>query len=545
MFSVSKRPTIYEIQDLYKTKKAIPSQVLQFFLNRSSSIDKSIKAFNYYTPKLAESKAAKLDEILQIYLEKYPQDSWFELLQKKYPLFGIPFSLKSIILVESEIFNAGSKILDNFKAPYSSTVFKNIDSAGAIMIGINHMDQFAMGSSGETSDYATSRNPFDTSRTAGGSSSGPIAAVASGQVVFSLGSETGGSVRQPAAFCDVVGLKPTYGLISRYGVIPMASSLDQVGPVSNNVEDNIIITRVLAGEDEKDQTTVDSQSLKDKLDKMLDEKKSARRLKKLHSTTNPLKIGIPKEFYIDGIDPIISKAITNLQSKLKDLGHTLVDVSLPLTKYAISVYYLTMPVEAAANLERIDGVRYAQQQDNYDSLYYEHRNKYLGEEVKRRIMLGTYVSSAGYYDAYYNKAQKVRELARQDFVKVFQEVDVLLTPTTPEFPFKLGEKSDDPLKMYLSDVFTCGINTVRIPGLSVPLGMFEVVDGEKDIVDIKSVETDIAEDGKTVVHATEIDSATSNVIKLPTGCQIIGSELGEDKIFKLAQDIEMITSSRS
>ena len=538
MFSVSKRPTINEIHDLYRTGKALPSQVLQFFFNRSKQTDKAIKAFNYYTPKVAEQKASELDEILSQYQSK--SGDWFEDLISEYPLFGVPYSVKSIILVEGEVFNAGSKILDNFHAPYSSTVFENIDQAGGLMMGINHMDQFAMGSSGETSDYATTRNPFDTTRIAGGSSSGPIAAVASGQVVFSLGTDTGGSIRQPAAFCDVVGLKPTYGLVSRFGVTPMASSLDQVGGITNTVEDNIIVTKVLAGKDERDQTTIDSSELKEKLEKLLENKKTTRQIKKISATTKPLRIGIPKEFYIDGIDPIIRNAMEDLQAKLKALGHTLVDVSIPLSKYAISVYYMTMPVEVAANLERVDGVRYAWQQEKYDNLYFEHRNKYFGEEAKRRIMLGTYVSSAGYYDAYYNRAQRVRELARKDFDEVFKDVDVLLTPTTPEFPFKVGEKTSDPLKMYLSDVFTCGINPVRIPGLAVPLGLFDIVKGEKAVPVLDTVETDISEDGETVVHVTEIDEMQPDTIKLPTGCQILGPELSEDVIYRLAEEIEMV-----
>jgi aspartyl-tRNA(Asn)/glutamyl-tRNA(Gln) amidotransferase subunit A len=542
MFSVSKRPTISEIQDLYKTKKALPSQVLQFFFNRSTISDKQIKAFNYYTPKLAETKAAELDKLIEKYSQKYSPDKWFEVLIQEYPLFGVPYSVKSIILLEGETFNAGSKILDHFQAPYSSTVYEKIDRAGGIMMGINHMDQFAMGSSGETSDYATTRNPFDTTRIAGGSSSGPIAAVASGQVVFSLGTDTGGSIRQPAAFCDVVGLKPTYGLVSRFGVIPMASSLDQVGPITNTVEDNIILTKILAGKDPKDQTTVQSQDLVARLDKVMEDKKHTRQIKKLNATTKPLKIGIPKEFYIDGIDPIILNAMQELQENLTELGHTLVDVSIPLSKYAISVYYMTMPVEVAANLERIDGIRYAWQQEKYENLYFQHRGQYFGDEAKRRIMLGTYVSSAGYYDAYYNRAQKVRELARKDFMRVFEEVDVLLTPTTPEFPFKVGEKTSDPLKMYLSDVFTCGINPVRIPGLAVPLGLFDVQNGEKAQIQLESVETDISEEGEVVVHATEVDTVVTNTVKLPTGCQILGPELSEDVIFRLAQDIEMVVS---
>ncbi len=520
MFSVSKRPTIHEIHDLYKTGKGKPSQVLQFFLNRSKQIDKKIQAFHYYTEELAEKKSFELDDILDKYKAEKGEENWFDKLIEDYSLFGIPYTVKAIILIDNEIFDADSKILDQFKSPYSSTVYKKVDQAGAICIGISHMDQFAMGSSGESSAYAISKNPFDTTRIVGGSSSGPVAAVASGQVVFSLGTDTGGSIRQPAAFCDVVGLKPTYGLVSRYGVIPMASSFDQVGGITNNVEDNLIVTKVLAGKDPKDQTTLQSDELIEKLGKNLELKKSTRTTKKISKTTKPLKIGIPKEFYIDGIDPIIRKALEDLQEKLTGLGHTLVDVSIPLSKYAISVYYMTMTVEVASNLERIDGIRYAAQKDKYDELYFDHRQEYFGDEAKRRIMLGTYVSSAGYYDAYYNQAQKVKELARQNFLEVFKEVDVLLTPTTPEFPFKIGEKTSDPLKMYLSDVFTCGINPVKIPGLSVPLGLFEIDENS---------ESELA----------------SEKLKLPTGCQILGPELSEDTLFRLAEEIEMLVKEEN
>ena len=531
MFSISKRPTIGEIHDLYRSGKAVPTQVLQFFLNRSKQTDKKILAFNYYTEDIGNNKAKELD----ILLEKTLKDGEFEKMLSEYPLFGIPYSVKSIIMVEGGIFNAGSKILDNFTAPYSSTVYKRVDEAGGVLVGINHMDQFAMGSSGETSDYAVSRNPFDTTRIAGGSSSGPIAAVASGQVVFSLGTDTGGSIRQPAAFCDVVGLKPTYGLVSRYGVMPMASSLDQVGPISNNVEDNIVLTKVLSGKDDKDQTTIDSSNLDQRLEEDLKSRKKIGTNSRLTKTTKPLKIGIPKEFYVDGINPQIMKAMKGIQAKLESLGHELVDVSIPLSKYAISVYYLTMPVEVAANLERIDGVRYAWQQEGYGDLYFEHRGKYFGDEAQRRIMLGTYVSSAGYYDAYYNQAQKVRELARQDMEKVFQEVDVLLTPTTPEFPFKIGEKVDDPLKMYLSDVFTCGINPVRIPGLNVPLGLFDILDKASTVSNSEDSGQDDNEKNQT--------ASTEESPKLPTGCQILGPELSEDVLFSLAEEIETIVKS--
>ncbi len=538
MFSISKRPTIAEIHDLYKTGKATPSQVLQFFLNRSKSVDKQIAAFASYCEELSLETGEELDEILE-QSKQSGDEMWFEKLLSQYPLFGIMYSLKAIILVEGEIFTAGSKILKGFKAPYSSTVYEKMKAGGGLLLGINHMDQFAMGSSGENSDYAITRNPFDTSRVPGGSSSGPIAAVASGQVVFSLGTDTGGSIRQPAAFCDVVGLKPTYGLVSRFGVIPMSSSLDQVGPITNNIEDNLWVTNILAGKDYNDQTSVDNSDILRNLKGLLENRKNTRNLKKLTQTTKPLKIGLPKEFYIEGIDPQIRQALEDLQEKLKDLGHTLVEVELPFIKYAVSVYYMIMSVEVAANLERIDGVRYAAQQSTYSNLFFEHRGKYFGDESKRRIMLGTYASSSGYYDAYYNKAMKVRELAKRNFEEVFKSVDILLTPTTPEFPFKVGSKTNDPLKMYLSDVFTCGINPVKIPGLNVPLGLFTVEDKSQEKVSISEV---VVENPDSEVVLTEIID-DRQVTMLPTGCQLLAPEFQEDLLYRLGEEIEMLVKN--
>jgi aspartyl-tRNA(Asn)/glutamyl-tRNA(Gln) amidotransferase subunit A len=498
MFSISKRPTIKEIHTLYLEKKAKPSEVFRFFLNRSQTIDKQLNSVSSYTENLGEKKSLELDEILE-------KSTNLNEIFNQYPLFGIPCFVKSIILVEGEVFNAGSLILNNFQAPYSSTVYKKIDKAGAILIGIVNMDELATGSSGETCAFGTAKNPFDKTRIPGGSSSGPAVCVASGQCVFSLGTDTGGSIRLPAAFTDLVGLKPTYGLVSRYGVVPMASSFDQVGPMANSIEDVMIITKVLAGKDANDQTSLDSSDLLANLEKLIEQKKQTRTTSKISKTTNPLKIGIPKEFYVDGLDPIIAKAMQDLGQKLKDIGHTLIDVSVPLSKYALSVYYMIMPVELASNLERQDGIRYAFQPQNNDGEMYFNQRDFFGDEIKRRILLGTYASSSGYYDAYYNTAQKVRALAKENFDEVFKQCDVLLTPTATEFPFKLGEKSTDPLKMYLTDVLTCGINPVRIPGLSVPLGLFEV-------------------------EGTE----------LPTSCQLLGPEKSEDKLFTLGEEIEKL-----
>ena len=467
MFSLSNRPTIAEIHKLYETKKASPSQVVQFFFNRIKEVDKVIKAFDHLTEEFALNIAKEQDKILN-------DKNWSDILEQQ-SLFGIPFGNKAIIQVEGEVFNAGSNILDGFKAPYSSTAYLNIAKAGAIMLGVCNMDAHAMGSSGETSNFGLTRNPFDTDRICGGSSSGSAGCVASGQAVFSLGTDTGGSIRQPASFTDLVGLKPTYGLVSRWGTQPMASSLDQVGGLSNCVEDNAIITLALAGKDPKDQTTIDSSSMLTRLSKSIIDRKSRRPTTKLTKTNNPLRIGLPKQFYIEGIDPVIAQKLQELQDKLAKIGHIFVELDIPITKDALSIYYMTCSVEVSSNLQRIDGVRYAKQdyqtKPDKEEMYYDHRFEFFPDEAKRRIMLGSYASSAGYFDAYYNQSQRVRAVAMEQFDNAFKQCDLMLVPTTPEFPFRIGFKSNDPISMYLSDIFTCLINPIKIPALSVPMGL--------------------------------------------------------------------------
>ena len=484
MFSINNRPTIKEIHALYEKKLATPTQVVKFFYNRISEVDKKIFAFNQLTIDFANKIALEQDQILA-------SKSWSEIIESM-PLFGIPFGNKAIIQVEGEVFNAGSKILQNYVAPYSSTAYLNIEKAGAIMLGICNMDAHAMGSSGENSDFGVARNPFDTSRICGGSSSGSAGCVASGQVVFSLGTDTGGSIRQPACFTDTVGLKPTYGMVSRWGTQPMASSLDQVGAFSNCVEDNIIITIALAGKDKKDMTSIDSTTTIDKLKKIMELKKSQRPQAKFSHTFNPLRIGIPKQFYIEGIDPVISKAIENIKNKLEQIGHTLVPLDLPIVDEALAIYYMTVSVEVSSNLQRIDGVRFAKQDfdvsNTKEEMYFDQRGNNFSQEAQRRIMLGSYASSAGYYDAYYNQSQKVRALAIDQFNKAFELCDVMLVPTSPEFAFKIGEKSTDPIRMYLSDIFTCLINPIKIPGLNVPLGLFEHNDEVIKLFDETTIE---------------------------------------------------------
>ncbi len=481
MIHLSKHPTISEIHSLYRQKESTPSEVYQYFYELSKVVDVSISAVYEYANNLGKLQAEKCDDLLQT--------KTLDELLTDYSLFGIPYFLKSNMMVMDEIMNAGTKALDQFVSPYSCTVYEKVRDAGAVLLGFTQMDELASGASGEHSYYGVTKNPYDTTRVPGGSSSGSAATVGSGQCVFSLGSDTGGSIRQPSAFCNVVGIKPTYGLVSRRGVHAMASSFDQVGPITHSVIDNQTVLKVLSGKDPFDQTTVESSEVFNH-----------------NPISRKLKIGIPDEFYIDGIDPKILSALQKLQKDLESEGHELVKVSLPHSKYAISVYYITMTVEFSANQERLDGVRFAQQVDG--AMYYDHRGEFFGEEPVRRSMLGSYVSSAGYYDAYYNKAQKVKELARREFEEAFKMVDVMLTPTTPEFPFKVGEKTSDPLKMYLSDVFTCGINPLRIPGLNVPLGLFDV-------------------DG----------------VKLPSGCQILGPELSESIIYQLGIDIENIITT--
>ena len=480
MFSLSSRPTINEIHKLYESKKATPSQVVQFFLNRIKETDKKILAYDHLTEVFALNIAKEQDKTLNF-------TDWSEIV-KKQPLFGIPFANKAIIQVEGQVFNASSKILKDFKSPYSSTAYLNVAKAGAIMIGVCNMDAHAMGASGESSDFGVSRNPFDTTRVCGGSSSGSAAAVASGQAVFSLGTDTGGSIRQPAGFTDLVGLKPTYGLVSRWGTQPMASSLDQVGPLTNNVEDNATVILALAGIDPKDQTTIDSNNMVTRLNKFLEDKNKRRIQNKLTKTNKPLRIGLPKQFYINGTDPIIKAKLEQIQTKLKKIGHTLVEVDISIdVNDAVAIYYMTCAVEVASNLQRIDGVRFAKQEytntPDKEEMYFDHRLEFFPDEAKRRIMLGSYASSAGYYEAYYNQSQKVRAVAMDQFDKAFQKCDVMLVPTSPEFAFKIGQKADNPIQMYLSDIFTCLINPIKIPGLNVPMGLLPCQTGEIKLFD--------------------------------------------------------------
>jgi len=375
-------------------------------------------------------------------------------------LTGIPLALKDIFLTKGIRTTCGSKILADFIAPYDATAWTKLQERGAILLGKLNQDEFAMGSSCEGSAFGATRNPWNIDCIPGGSSGGSAAAIAAQQAIATLGTDTGGSIRQPASHCGCVGLKPTYGRVSRYGVIAYASSLDQVGPMTRDVRDAAIMLGAIAGYDPLDSTSVD-RSVPDYTSSLLADVKG-------------MKIGLPKEYYIDGLHPDVKNALEAAIETYRGLGAEFVDISLPHTDYAVACYYLIATAEASSNLARYDGVRFGHRADNCAGLkemYLQSRSEGFGTEVKRRIMLGTYALSSGYYDAYYIKAQKVRTLIMQDFLKAFEKVDVILTPVAPTPAFKIGEKASDPLQMYLSDIFTIPVNLAGTCGLSVPAGM--------------------------------------------------------------------------
>jgi aspartyl-tRNA(Asn)/glutamyl-tRNA(Gln) amidotransferase subunit A len=375
------------------------------------------------------------------------------------PLDGIPVTLKDVIAVRDQPLTAGSKMLENFISPYDATVTTKLKAAGAVLWGRANLDEFAMGSSTENSAFKTTANPYDLTRVPGGSSGGSAAALAAGAAVATLGSDTGGSIRQPAAFCNAVGLKPTYGLVSRFGLAAFASSLDQIGPFTRTVEDAAIMLGAIAGHDLRDSTSFRT-PIPD-YRQALQEKKG------------PWTLGVPKEYFGAGLDPEVGAAIEKAIAFYRDQGCEIKEVSLPHTEYCLSVYYIIATAEASSNLARYDGVRYTHRSaeaKSIEDVYFMSRAEGFGAEVKRRIILGTYVLSSGYYDAYYRRAQKVRTLIRQDFLKAYESVDAIITPTAPTPAFKAGEKSADPLTMYLSDIYTIGVNLAGLPGISVPAG---------------------------------------------------------------------------
>ena len=411
-------------------------------LERIDAVDSQIGAF-LYVDREGAMKTARM------------QDDWSKADRIHHPLSGVPVALKDNLMTHTMPTTAGSKILAKFIAPYDATVVERLGAAGAIMVGKTNLDEFAMGSSTEHSAWQKTRNPWDLTRVPGGSSGGSAAAVASQMVPLALGSDTGGSIRQPAAYCGIVGMKPTYGRVSRYGLIAFASSLDQIGPLTRTVKDAELLYRIIQGHDPRDST-----SLPDTADPF-------------PMVGRPLRIGIPREYFTDGIAPGVRTSVEDALERLKMLGHQLVDISLPHTEYAIATYYLIAPAEASSNLARYDGVRYGLRQAGTDllTMYETTRDQGFGDEVKRRILLGTHALSAGYYDAYYSTAQKVRTLIRRDFEEAFAEVDYIVTPTTPDQAFVFGERDEDPIRMYLGDIFTVTANLAGIPGLSMPIGV--------------------------------------------------------------------------
>ena len=466
---------IADLQSLLRRREVSAREVIDALRARIEDVDGKIGAYL----SLDFEAAAKEAELANVDL----------------PLGGVPIAIKDIISIAGEPCTCASKILHGYRAPYDATVIQKLRAAGAIPFGKTNMDEFAMGSSTENSAMKLTRNPWDLSRVPGGSSGGSAAAVAADEAFGALGTETGGSIRQPAALSGVVGLKPTYGRVSRFGVVAFASSLDQVGPLTTTVRDSALIMNAIAGHDWQETT-----SLNDPVPDY-----TAR----LGKDLSGVRLGLAKEYVIEGTDPQVKAAINAAVKHLNSLGAEIVDVSLPHTNYAVAVYYILATAEASANLERFDGVRYGYRAANPKDLldhYGRTREEGFGLEVKRRIILGTYVLSSGYYDAYYLRAQKVRALIRQDFAKAFEKVDALISPTSPVPAFKFGERTADPLQMYLADIFTSPANLAGICGISVPCG-FADADGQR----------------------------------LPIGLQLLGKALDEARILQIAHAYEQTT----
>jgi aspartyl-tRNA(Asn)/glutamyl-tRNA(Gln) amidotransferase subunit A len=464
--------TISELQAGFRRGDFTPADAVRALEDRIASVDPSVGAYLSRDFDTALAAAEKADISL--------------------PLGGVPIGIKDAINVLGESCTCSSKMLAGYKSPYDATVISKLRAAGAIPFGRLNMDEFAMGSSTENSAYQITRNPWDTSRIPGGSSGGSAASVAAREAFATLGSDTGGSIRQPAALCGVVGLKPSYGRVSRYGLVAFASSLDQIGPIARTTRDCAGILNVIAGKDPHDSTSLElpSEDFTSQLGRDL----------------KGVKIGIPREYFVDGMDKRVREKVETAIRQCEHLGAELVEVSLPHTSYAVGVYYIIATAEASANLARFDGVRYGHRAQNPKDLldhYMRSREEGFGSEVKRRIILGTYVLSSGYYDAYYLRAQKVRTLIRQDFTNAFEKVDALICPTSPDLAFKIGERTDDPLRMYLADIFTIATNLAGICGISVPCGLVE-------------------EDGKS----------------LPVGLQFLGKAMDESRLLGIADAFE-------
>jgi aspartyl-tRNA(Asn)/glutamyl-tRNA(Gln) amidotransferase subunit A len=484
--------TIKEAQKLIHSKKLSCRELVSACLENIKEKNGSVNAY--------------LEVFDDAFAQAEKEDERIRSGQDPKPLSGIPFAIKDNILIKGQIASAGSKILENYKAPYDAFVIQKLRDAGAIFLGRTNMDEFAMGSSTENSAFGPTKNPHDLERVPGGSSGGSAAALAMNGCLASLGSDTGGSIRQPAAFCGVVGLKPTYGSVSRNGLIAFGSSLDQIGPLAKTVEDAETIFNIIKGKDEKDST-------------------SALATSHQPLATSKKTIGVLK-YDKSGVDDEINKAIDDAIKVLKKTGHKIKEIEMPKLDYAMSCYYIIMFAESSSNLARFDGVKYGLHKDGEDLLddYMETREAGFGKEVKRRIMLGTYVLSAGYYDAYYGKAQKVRQAIKNEFEKIFDlasgGVDAILTPTAPTPAFKIGEKTEDPVSMYLSDLFTVSANLAGVPAMSVPFGK--------------------TEEGLPFVASLSSKALASEEAKkgLPIGVQLTAPWFKEEILFKLGKELE-------
>ena len=436
--------TVHELMDKLEKKEIKLSDITKAYSDRINDKEKDVNAF---VTVQAEETLKKSQEIEQK-VENGEINSKFA---------GIPIGIKDNICTKGVKTTCSSKMLENFVAPYNATVVEKLNNEGLISLGKLNMDEFAMGASTEYSAIKKTKNPWNLKTVPGGSSGGSAAAVAANLVPWALGSDTGGSIRQPASFCGVVGLKPTYGLVSRFGLVAFASSLDQIGPITKDVKDSAMLLNLIAGHDEKDTTSVN----KEKVDYV----------KALKNDVKGLKIGVPKEFFGEGINEEVKEKLEQAIEKYKELGAEVEEFSLNIAEYSLATYYIIACAEASSNLGRFDGIRYGYRSENFESLkdiYINSRSEGFGEEVKRRIILGTYVLSSGYYDAYYKKAQQVRTLVKQEFDKAFSKYDVLLTPTSPTVAFEIGTRSNNPLEMYLADICTVSVNIAGLPGISVP-----------------------------------------------------------------------------
>jgi aspartyl-tRNA(Asn)/glutamyl-tRNA(Gln) amidotransferase subunit A len=471
--------TIEKARRLLKTKEISSVELTRAVLDRISAVESKVDAFITISEKTAMKQAKEADQ-------KIASGDWEALT-------GIPLAIKDVICTQGIPTTCGSKILENFIAPYNASVIQKLRQAGALILGKTNMDEFAMGSSNENSGFKLTNNPWDLTRVPGGSSGGSAAAVAADMCLGALGSDTGGSIRLPASYCSTVGMKPTYGRVSRYGLVAFASSLDQIGPLSKNVTDCAIVLKAIAGYDSADSTSV-PQDVPDYT-------------AALQKGLKKIKVGIPKEFAAsEGMNPEVLAAVNDAVRIIEDLGAEKIEVSLPHTEYAVAAYYVIAPSEASSNLARYDGVKYGMREKNQNdmiNMYRRTRSNGFGPEVQRRIIIGTYCLSAGYYDAYYGKASQVRTLIMHDFKKAFEKCDVLLCPVAPTPAFKIGEKVDDPLTMYLTDIFTLSANLAGIPGMSIPCGF--------------------SKQG------------------LPIGLQLMGKHFNEEMLFKVAYNFEQAT----